>query len=76
MKLVKRNKIKLINLHGGSLFLFNDSLCLKTEYFTPIGAVEAYIVGSGEFFWGGTKDPKEHGELEVFEVEYVNEIGF
>lgn len=35
--------------------LFIDSfgdLCLKTEYRTEKGAVEAYIVESGEFFWG------------------------
>ena len=30
---------------------FGD-LCLKTEYRTVKGAVEAYIVESGEFFWG------------------------
>jgi len=34
------------------LFRFGDELCLKTEYRTERGAVEAYIVSSGEFFWG------------------------
>jgi len=35
--------------------LFIDSsgdLCLKTEYRTAKGAIEAYIVETGEFFWG------------------------
>lgn len=27
-------------------------VCLKSEYRTPQGAFEAYIAGSGEFFWG------------------------
>ena len=34
------------------LFLYRDELCLKTEYRTEKGAVEAYIAASGEFFWG------------------------
>ena len=28
------------------------NLCLKSEYRTEKGAIEAYIVDSGEFFWG------------------------
>ena len=76
MKLVIKGKTKLIDLRRGSLFLFGDTLCLKTEYTTDAGAVEAYIVGSGEFFWGGENRPKEQRELEVFEVEYVSEIGY
>ena len=27
-------------------------LCLKTEYGTNEGRIDAYIVSSGEFFWG------------------------
>lgn len=34
------------------LFVFNDTLCLKTEYGTNDGAISAYIVSSGEAFWG------------------------
>lgn len=35
------------------LFMSGDGeLCLKTEYRTKNGAVEAYIVASGEMFWG------------------------
>ena len=33
------------------LFKFRDILCLKTEYFCD-GRVEAYVVSSGERFWG------------------------
>lgn len=34
------------------LFLFEDELCLKTEYYQH-GKPECYIVSSGEFFVGG-----------------------
>jgi hypothetical protein len=37
---------------------FGD-LCLKTEYRTEKGAVEAYIVESGEFFWGAAPQTVE-----------------
>lgn len=35
------------------LFLARDGeLCLKTEYGNNEGRIDAYIVSSGEFFWG------------------------
>jgi hypothetical protein len=35
------------------LFMSQDSeLCLKTEYGNNEGRIDAYIVSSGEFFWG------------------------
>ena len=34
------------------LFMCNGELCLKSEYREPNGAVSAFIVESGEFFWG------------------------
>jgi hypothetical protein len=30
----------------------NNELCLKTEYGNNEGRIDAYIVSSGEFFWG------------------------
>lgn len=30
----------------------SGELCLKTEYGSNEGRVDAYIVSSGEFFWG------------------------
>lgn len=38
------------------LFDFDGTLCVKTEYSTN-GRPDAYIVDSGEYFWGGTSDP-------------------
>jgi hypothetical protein len=34
------------------LFMSDGELCLKTEYREPNGAISAFIVSSGEFFWG------------------------
>lgn len=46
----KRN-VKLGKCPVG-LFLFENELCLKTEYYNH-GKPECYIVSSGEFFVGG-----------------------
>lgn len=32
----------------------NGELCLKTEYGNHEGRIDAYIVSSGEFFWGSS----------------------
>lgn len=42
---------KLINCPIG-LFWYGDTLCLKTEYGNNQGRIDAYIVATGEFFWG------------------------
>lgn len=34
------------------LFYRGDNLCLKSEYGNNEGRIDAYIVSSGEFFWG------------------------
>ncbi|MGL4638729.1 MAG: hypothetical protein ACRCVX_03210, partial [Shewanella sp.] len=34
------------------LFFFGETLCLKTEYGNNEGRIDAFIVDSGEFFWG------------------------
>lgn len=34
------------------LFECGDELCLKSEYSSNEGRIDAYIVSSGEFFWG------------------------
>jgi hypothetical protein len=34
------------------LFMAGDQLCLKTEYGNNEGRIDAYIVSSGEMFWG------------------------
>lgn len=74
MKLKIKHKTTLGDLPCGSLFLSEDkeTLGLKSEYRTDQGAIEAYIVGSGEFFWGGTNDWQEQSHLTVYEVKVKN----
>jgi hypothetical protein len=72
MKLkVKKKTVKLCELEPGSLFMTPDKSCLalKSEYNTNQGAVEAFIVGSGEMFWGGTSDTRVQRNLDVLKVE-------
>lgn len=58
----------LANLPNGSLFKDGDTFGLKTEYRTSEGAIEAHILGSGEFYWGGTSDPYVQKNKKVVEV--------
>ena len=50
------------------LFLWNGEMCLKTEYIAGWG-VEAFIVSSGETFWGGAKTSEERNNLDVTPIE-------
>lgn len=36
------------------VFRYKGELCLKTEYSTCTLKPDAYILRTGEFFWGGT----------------------
>lgn len=46
-------------------------LCLKTEYGTNEGRIDAFIVSSGEYFWGGTTHPQDQRRVLVTPVENV-----
>lgn len=50
------------------LFLFGDTLCLMTEYSSEGCGRNAYIVSSGEMFWGGAKSKEERANLDVTPV--------
>ena len=63
MKLKK--PVTLAKCPVGALFMYEGTLALKTEYRTSAGLIEAYIVGSGEFFWGGTSTVKDQAALMV-----------
>lgn len=47
------------------LFMAGDTLCVKTEY----GNDDAYIVWSGERFWGGAKTYDEIGNALVLPID-------
>lgn len=50
------------------LFDFEGILCVKTEY-SQARRPDAYILESGEYFWGGTDDPHEAAMLMVMPLE-------
>jgi len=75
MKLLIKDKIKLGNLKNGGLFMTinNKTIGIKSEYCDDGGAINAYIVGSGERFWGDVMSVNDLRSTEVFELELVRE---
>lgn len=59
--------MRLIDAPVG-LFMYKEALCLKTEYMNRQGGVEAYVVESGDVFWGGAKSQEERNNLDVTPV--------
>ena len=57
------NEVRLIDAPVG-LFMCGDCLGMKTQYMVN-GRVEAYVVESGETFWGGVKTAEEVNNLLV-----------
>ena len=62
--------MRLIDAPIGLFMSKEGVMCLKTEYIADWG-VEAYIVSSGEIFWGGAKTAEERNNLEVTPVDAV-----
>lgn len=54
------------------LFMAGGELCLKTEYGNNDGPIDAYIVSSGEFFWGAA--PQTIASQRVQEVTPVENV--
>lgn len=61
-------EVRLADLEPGKLFRFGDTIGFKSEYRTG-GAIEAFIVGSGEMFWGGTNTAQDQRELMVEPID-------
>lgn len=60
------DKVTLAELLPGTIFLCGDDcLAVKSEYQCSNGLIEAFIIGSGEQFWGGTHTVREQRELIV-----------
>lgn len=54
MKIEKGNsQVRIADLRQGSLFYYNGSIVLKSEYRNSIGAYLCYLEETGECFWGG-----------------------
>lgn len=72
-KLVVTPRVRTLEGAPVGLLLFNDQLIMKTEYRTKQGAIEAYIVSSGEFFWGDapqTVQSQLRQRVQVVDVAY------
>ena len=67
LRIVKKTTLE--NLPAGKLFLYDGTIALKSEYYSEGGSVEAYIVGSGERFWGGVSTAEELNKLKVFQLK-------
>lgn len=65
------NEGPTVSLESCPIGLFmsdGGELCLKTEYGDNDGRIDAYIVSSGEFFWGGAKTKSEQRQVQVHYV--------
>ena len=71
MKLKVKKIKKYKDLKGGELFIYDGTLALVSDYTVPTrpDILSAYIVGSGEVFWGGCKGVDEREELLVTVVK-------
>lgn len=59
-------QVTLEELLPGTIFAFGDDcIAVKSEYRCSNGLIEAFIIDSGEQFWGGAKTAKEQNELMV-----------
>jgi len=64
-------KVRLEDLSPGSLFQFGETIALKSEYRSTLGMIECTILGSGEYFWGGTSTTTELRELMVTPISII-----
>ena len=67
------DKVTLYDLPFGAMFAFGDDcIAVKSEYTVSNGLIKAFIIDSGEQFWGGAKTAKEQNELMVQPLELVD----
>ena len=62
---VARGIVRLDELEPGSLFIFNKTIAVKSDYRGADGACKCFIVGTGEYFWGGTSEAADLNNLMV-----------
>lgn len=63
LKQERNNKLIPLRDYEKGLFIDDDTLCVKTEY-----GNEAYIVWSGEYFWGGAKTKEAIGDVLILPI--------
>lgn len=69
----EKSNCALSELEPGSLFEYENTFALKTEYKNESGAIEAFIIGSGEMFWGGTDNAEDQAKLIVKRVPHITQ---
>ncbi len=74
IQIVPQKRRKSLNNCPVGLFYYEETLAVMTEYSTSLGQRDAYIVSSGEYFWGGTSDPKARGKLLVTPCDLVEVV--
>lgn len=68
-------KVTLAELMPGTIFLYGDDcIAVKSEYRCSNGLIEAFIIDSGEQFWGGAHTVREQHELVVQPMEVVEAV--
>lgn len=70
-------KVTLDELPPGTIFAFGeDCIAVKSEYRCNNGLIEAFIIDSGEQFWGGVHTAEEQNALIVqpLEIEEVDAV--
>lgn len=55
------------------LFVSAGELCLMTEYADMDGHADAYVVASGEYFWGGTTKKADRDQVLVTPAKVESE---
>ena len=69
--------VTLGELPPGTIFAFGDDcIAVKSEYRCNNGLIEAFIIESGELFWGGVHTTEEQNALMVqpLEIEEVDAV--
>lgn len=72
-----KRRVRLAACPVGLFLSGSDNLCLKTEYGNNEGRIDAFIIGSGEFFWGAAPQTIASQRAELVRpvrVEYFPEI--
>ena len=61
--------MKLKDAPVGLFYSAYGELCLKTKYSYPWG-MDAYVVRTGEMFWGTAVNAEERDNLDVTPIDY------
>lgn len=59
---ITRGLVKLSSVKIGSLFMYQNTIAIKTAYFSRHGDEKRYIcyvVGTGEMLWDGEENEKD-----------------